>query len=360
MVVSRQITPTPSSRMLALDLLRGFFIVVIIVDHLWRWPNLFGYISGEGQLWVTAGEGFVIISGLLVGYIRGFKNRKLPFREVVLKVELRALLLYAWLVGLTIFYTALTWYITFAAPTTWVEMPKGEWGELIRATLQFDYQHTWIHFLYFYAALLTVTPIAIYLFRKGFAWAVALLSMVGYFYGVHNDIEWMQWIPMFFLPAIAGFYLERIQLLWQHLSRTTRTSLRTALYALVAFTVVYSALAVFVFPSDHLAASLNAAITKEDHFPLARIPIALLWFVAFALFFNHYRAVINRLFGWLLMPFGLRSLTAYILHGSLLFLIAYYLPLSENIWYNTFVGILAIIATWLLINQRLIQKIIPR
>ena len=299
--------PRPSSRLLALDLLRGFFIVVIIIDHLWRWPSLLGFISGEGRLWVTAGEGFVIISGLLVGYVRGYKNRKLPLWEVAKKIELRALLLYAWLVGMTILYSAAAWYITFAAPTSWVEIPKGDWPLLIQATLQLDYQHTWIHFLYFYAALLAVTPIAIYLLRKRLAIVVALLSMAGYFYGVAQSIEWMQWIPLFFLPAIAGYYLPAIQDWWAGLTKKSRHTFATAIYIAAFGTLAYSVICTFLIPGDALAAQLNAAISKQDFFPLARIPIALLWFVGFALLFGHFSRVIDRFAGWLLLPFGLRS-----------------------------------------------------
>ena len=74
------------SRMLALDYLRGFFIVIIVIDHLWRWPNMFEYVSGRGELWASAAEGFVIISGLLVGYVRGYKNRNQPLLEVSKKL----------------------------------------------------------------------------------------------------------------------------------------------------------------------------------------------------------------------------------------------------------------------------------
>ena len=61
-------------RIFELDLLRGFFVVIIIIDHLQLWPSPLRYLTGEGRLWVTAAEGFFLISGLLVGYIRGFNN----------------------------------------------------------------------------------------------------------------------------------------------------------------------------------------------------------------------------------------------------------------------------------------------
>ena len=73
-------TTATNRRLLALDYLE-VFIVVIIVDHLWRWPNLFQFVSGRGELWASAAEGFVIISGLLIGYT-WLQNRNLPLIDV--------------------------------------------------------------------------------------------------------------------------------------------------------------------------------------------------------------------------------------------------------------------------------------
>lgn len=67
-----------TNRLDYLDYLRGYFVVVIITDHLWRYPSLFSLITGEARLWMTAAEGFVMISGFLIGYVRGFKGRKNP------------------------------------------------------------------------------------------------------------------------------------------------------------------------------------------------------------------------------------------------------------------------------------------
>ena len=60
-------------RILALDLLRGYLLCVITIDHLFRFPGLFDLFTGRGQLWVSAAEGFFLISGILVGKIYGSK-----------------------------------------------------------------------------------------------------------------------------------------------------------------------------------------------------------------------------------------------------------------------------------------------
>lgn len=46
------------SRLDVLDYLRGFFIVVIIIDHLSRWPSAFSLFTGQAWLWIDQSMGF--------------------------------------------------------------------------------------------------------------------------------------------------------------------------------------------------------------------------------------------------------------------------------------------------------------
>ena len=80
-----QTKSTASQRIDAFDYLRGFFIVVIVIDHLWSFPSLWTFLTGEARLWMTAAEGFVLISGFLIGFIRGRKGLKLPFHDIAKK-----------------------------------------------------------------------------------------------------------------------------------------------------------------------------------------------------------------------------------------------------------------------------------
>jgi hypothetical protein len=58
-----------SKRILSLDLLRGFFLIVIMIDHVELYPNGWDFLTGKGRLWVSAAEGFFFMSGLLIGMI---------------------------------------------------------------------------------------------------------------------------------------------------------------------------------------------------------------------------------------------------------------------------------------------------
>ncbi len=140
--------PEKTSRILALDLLRGYFLVVIIIDHLFRFPSLFEIFTGRGQLWVSAAEGFFIISGLLVGYIYKSQIRTNP-QAVFKKIWKRAVKLYLLSIGLTILFTAWGWILNSTEVKTGI-WPLG-YDPLLMFTKVFilQYVYGWADFLPF-------------------------------------------------------------------------------------------------------------------------------------------------------------------------------------------------------------------
>ncbi|OGL22258.1 hypothetical protein A2707_02925 [Candidatus Saccharibacteria bacterium RIFCSPHIGHO2_01_FULL_45_15] len=349
-----------TSRLLSLDYLRGFFIVVIIIDHLYRFPSLYAAITGEGRLWVTAAEGFVIISGLLIGYVRGYKNKQLPLLEVSKKIWMRALLLYIWLIIATFVYTLLIWYIPTSSGTAWVPIAAGDWGMLFAETLTMSTTHVWVYFLHIYALLLAFTPLVIWLLRRDNVVGILLFTAAGYILGRVISVEWLQWMPLFYIPAIAGYYLPAIQQSWQSLTPKKRTIYRSTVFVVSGLTLVASIICIFVLNNSTAGMFFNDLFTKQYTFNSARVLISLLWFIALALLFERYKDWIGRYLGWLLLPFGIRSLTAYITHGIVLFILAYIFIDLDNIWYNTAIGSLAILLAWVLVKQKIVQRYIPQ
>lgn len=346
--------------MLALDYLRGFFIVVIIIDHLWRWPNLLAAFTGEGRLWVSAAEGFVIISGLLVGYIRGHKNREQPFLEVAKKLLSRAFLLYAWFILMTLVYTAVVWYAPLVAAMPWMDITKGDWTTLIWQTATFNTAQIWVHFLYLYAIFLALTPIAIWLLRKNAALALVAIITVSYIIGKYMNIEWLEWVPVFFLPTIAGYYLPTIQTWWSQQTANVRRKQLWLLHGLTGTTLVVSIITTYLIADNSAAMWLNDFFSKEFTLDFWRIILSFVWFVSFVLVFNKILPWLEKYTGWLLLPFGTRSLTAYIAHGSVVALLGLIFIDRGNIWYNTALGIIAILGVWTLLRLPIIHRILPR
>lgn len=348
------------SRLLTLDYLRGYFIVVIIIDHLARWPSIFAIISGQALLWVTAAEGFVAISGLLVGYIRGFKNQLEPMRTVTLKLLRRAGVLYLWSIIATIAYTLLLLYLPLVGGSP--GMPdeyKGHLLQFIWDVVTLKYTFVWVHFLTLYALFLAFSPIAVWLLRVGAAWLVAALSLTLLGLGWIIDSEVLQWQVLFFLPSIFGYYLPQITTWWQKRKYNTQTYIMATTITLTFLTIVVSAVFWFLAPSlQPFADQINALFPKET-MTLWRVAMAFLWFGGFFFIFHLFEKYIGKLFGWILLPFGTHSLTAYILHGLTICIISLLTVASDNILINSLLGAVCLLLVWGMLKIPFIHKVIP-
>ncbi len=69
----------PGSRDRRLDFLRGFLVAAMVVDHVGG-ESLLTRLSGNNAFLVSAAEGFVFISGLLMGIVYGGRMTKLGLR----------------------------------------------------------------------------------------------------------------------------------------------------------------------------------------------------------------------------------------------------------------------------------------
>lgn len=207
MTTQTRITRRP--RILALDLLRGSFMIAIILDHINWGPSLWHIATGGGQMWVSPAEGFFVISGLLVGYIYAPRMAQ-SFRAAAKKLWQRAGLLYILAVIFTFAYTIAA--LSFAAdalPPTW---PR-DIGSFIYNTLLMRYAYGWTDFLPRYAVFMAIAPFALWLLTRGYAWLVALVSIVTWAF-LHTNpyfLPFSSWGAVFFVGMIAGYYLPTLQ-----------------------------------------------------------------------------------------------------------------------------------------------------
>ncbi len=352
----KKIRELSAPRIEALDYLRGFFITVIIIDHLWRWPNALQYMTGRGELWVSAAEGFVIISGLLVGYVHGFKKRNLPLAPLAVKLLRRGVMLYVWMWITTLALVAITWNFAPKGGMAYIPVPEGDWSALLDLMLTFDYAHSLTHFLFLYAIYLVLSPIAIWLLRRGGWWVVLLASVVFYTIGLQRNIEWLQWLVLFFGAATFGYHFDAAMQRFRNLHTETKHTIRVLAIVGMVSTFVMSMSIVF---SHEPGLYTDPVFTRRPLSP-ATIPLAALWFLGLLSLFTYLTPVLKRYARWLL-TFGKRSLTAYILHTVPLVLIQFLIaPTVGQFWFNTLLAVLSVAITWLLLKIPGINRIIPR
>ncbi len=348
-----------SKRIEALDYLRGFFIVVIIVDHVFRFPNIFALFSGEARLWMTAAEGFILISGLLIGYIRGRKGMKLPFSNIAQILFKRAVVLYVWLVLGSLIYLGIASWILAIPDTPSATVTFGDWFGLIWNIITMQHPAVWVHFLYLYAIYLVLSIGAVWLLRSQRSLALVTISIGVYLIGWLCNVEWMKWQLLFFGAATAGFYLDTIRRWWSEYRH--KLAILIGIYSLTIVTLICSITFVFLpqLVSTNLVSATNS-LFSIDTFGPARVIISILWFTALCLIFNQVYPFLKRYTFGLLEYFGTHSLTAYITHGVVICLFNAFIPRTSSYVTNSVVVFAAILLVYGFIKIPLVQKVVPR
>ena len=352
--------PKIPSRLLTLDYLRGYFILAIIIDHLSRWPSIFGVMSGHALLWVTAAEGFVIISGLLIGYIRGFKNRGQPLLTISKKLVKRAGLLYLWSIISSLAYVAIIWYVQLKGGAPTPPFAYNDWGDVILKTITLQYTNVWVFFITYYAIFLAIAPLAVWLLRQGKAWLVIIISLTILALGWRLGNQTLQWQALFYIPSVGGYYLQNIHSWWLNLKKSYRYMITASIWVLAVSTITLSVICTYYADGiQTFANSLNSLFAK-DSISVYRLIMAFLWFTGFLLFFASIKNWLKKWFGWLLGLIGSHSLTAYILHGLALCIISFFTISGSNLIINSLLGVVAIMIVWGLVRTPAVRAVIPR
>src|SRR3954470_18173747 len=92
-----------------------------MIDHLRYAVNPLYLVSGRQSLWVTAAEGFVLISGFLVGMLRGHDARLLGIHAATQHLLRRAAVLALWSALLTIVFRAISQQTAY-----WPDVPNAD------------------------------------------------------------------------------------------------------------------------------------------------------------------------------------------------------------------------------------------
>lgn len=296
---------------MALDLLRGYFLLVIFSDHIYRIPSFFDAFTGRGLLWVSAAEGFFLISGLLVGKLQ-FSAKKL------LK---RAVKLYFLAIGLTVLFTIWGQYLPLD------KIKTGLWagdspGDFIFQVLTFKYIYGWADFLNYYAVFLFVSPLILFTLKKRKWWIVAVSSFLVWVF-FRNVSQFFSWQILFFAGMIAGFYFDKAESLVKRF--------QGIINFITVITIITSARLVFGNLPDPFLFWFD-----KNTVGLGRLLLALIWFAAFYLFLRKHEEKINRLSSGVLQVLGKNSLLVYTLQSLIIFPLDSWIVYKHNYLLNSF------------------------
>jgi hypothetical protein len=330
---------------LALDLLRGTFLIEIIVAHIaWR-PSFYTYISGGNQLPASAAEGFFAISGIIVGYLYGPRVLK-ETKKVFTKIWKRAALLWFLATFFTLFYTA--WATLDPANPVYQTIYGRESWKFLIDTFTLRHAFGWADFLNRYAMFMLFAPFAVWLVAKGRAWVVVIASFVVWFFlrEVDRFLPFSAWQIIFFYGIILGYYLPNIESWFHKLKMKLQRNIVVVVCSVAVTSYILSVFVFIVAPhyftidgSGMLLRDSLAPYFNKHYVAPARIGIGILWFTCLYILYRRYEKQISKYTRGALELLGRQSLFVFSLHALILFVIDLYLPPIPGmaVWQNTLV-----------------------
>ena len=344
-----------------LDLLRGFCVVVMVADHIGGERSWMYILTGGNRFFTSAAEGFVLISGIVMGTVYANVIHREGMNAMLKKVMKRAGLLYVLTVSLTIVFALLSYLID--SPWSRTMTPTRPLEFLLSVgTLHRSYSITDV--LMLYTLLVFATPPLLYLLGTGrtriaFAGALALWGLwqvspadVQFPWNVvDGGFPFAAWQLPFAMGVIIGYHRESISRL---LTPARRVAIVVAGSVLAIVLILAFQLTIADRASEQPSAlawllSSDLVFGKNDLRPgrlLALVGVAIFAFALVSMLW----VPIRRGLGWLLLPLGQRSLGAYGIHLFILVLtnisISDFLRIGND---NTLLQVASIVLIWALL-----------
>lgn len=364
-----------SERILSFDLLRGYFLFVILFNHLQYYPSGLDFLTGRGALYASTAEGFFLVSGIVLGIVRGRKLLNKPFKVAAKLLWTRAFQLYLTSIVLTFLFTFIGQFfignpgIKYGIFTDWAH-----WWDLLYKTVTLSYTYSWADFLRMYAIFIFFAPIALWLLRKGWwyimlAISVAVWSLYPLLPQDPIIAQPFSWQLLFFTGLTIGFYWEKILATWRSLSIKLRKTIGWTVASAFIISVTISFLLVF---GHELGGAIGAQLDKihhaveihfhKDRLSIERLAIGAVWFWGLFYIFRRFEAIIVKYAGWLLLSFGMNSLYVYTISAFVIYFIhlIIYPGGFDSVILNLLASLVALGLVQLAVQTKFLMKIIPR
>ena len=348
--------------------------MVMIIDHVGGASYLYG-LTGGNSFVVSAAEGFIFLSGLMVGLIYGRRIVRDGIEVVQWRLLRRAATLYSLTLSLTFLFVGLSRF----ASMPWLQDDARLSTRLVVGILTLHRTYYLVDVLVLYTILMVLAPGALLLMHRGGSRVVAALTIgVWAIYQVFPDeaaIPWTivnndtfrfpAWQLWFFGGTLVGYHRQSI-------SRTVSSVPRWLMVGVLGG-LAFVTILVHVTNGEAIARALqapsgnavmNALFDKTAARP-GRIVAFAIWFPFLYLVLTAGWRVLTSALGWILIPFGQNALYVYAMHLFVVFLGALLLPYIPgfdrmNAVHNTPVQLASVALIWVAVRLRMFFDIVPR
>ncbi len=379
------------ARDLRIDFMRGIALVMMVVAHT-EVMSIFNIFTWERFGLTTGAEGFVILSGFMLGMLNRVRLQKAVLLTISWGLYLRAWKIYRVNIIIIISFLLLgslpfinvfevTHFSDRYAGTTWALYPvtpqiKETWFNIV-LYLQIGPHQTQILGLYIF--LLLLSPLFLGMLQQGKVyWLLGLSLLV---YGcwqrwpvrvTPSEFEFafplLAWQFIFVLGMSCGWYKEELL----SFARTPPGKMALATLVVVALILGFvaqnhtnpfmpPALLLHIIPPAEFNAFYHTWAAKNGLGPI-RVLNDISLMVAVYLLLTRCWQPLYRLAGWFLIPLGQRSLYTFILHVYVVLAVSQFatFDLWRQDWVvNTLIHAVALGVLWLMAKYNVAARWIP-
>jgi hypothetical protein len=349
----------------------------MVVDHFGGDSWLYA-ITGGNRFYVSAAEGFIFISGFIMGQAYRAKRDRSGLPAAMIEALRRARTLYFATVALTLIFSALFLYTDISL---WTGRDFGlgidTWQEITVAAITLHYTYHGTDILAMYTLLLMVAPLLLLLLSQG-QWYLVLIPswLLWLTYQVYPEeaaVPWYirhgenfpiaAWQVLFITGHVLGFHREALTI-WLQRFRPVRVA---AVALGVAITLGLISLA---WGAENGFFDLDPNVLNESFFKVPLRPWRLVAFASVAIVLytsaTYLWVPLRRILGWLMLPLGQAALYSYIVHFFLILLVFNLAPLlaalpgspPEEVS-TPILQIGVVLLLWALVRKRVLFRIIP-
>ncbi len=358
-------------RDLRIDFLRGLAIVSMVVNHL-ECRSFFNNIT-QGHIYASSAEGFVFLSGFVLGFVTLQRIDKIGLKPAMLKLLERAKVLYVTSFILMVGFGLLSIVAPWMTRPSFEQAPGTCW-QIILAAGTFHLAPAVIDILQLYVMCLLASPAIFWLLRRGL-WAT-LLTISWTLWGIqqfhpysfsfqpldraHPYFVFSTWQILYVHGLAAGYYKDKLATFWQKLPKAPILLVMVAIVMGALLTAHYD-LQLGTWPTKVQDRALWLQITERSTNGIVRLVTLLgLFSLIFALVDTFWQPL-DKSLGKLLIPLGQNSLYVYIIHVFLT-AIWFMIPgLTQGHMAIVSLAQMAVIALcWFLVKKEFLFNIIPR
>ncbi len=328
---------TGGKRDLRIDLLRGFAVIAMVADHLGGDPSWLYNITGGNRFLFSAAEGFVFISGLVMGIVYAGMIAKSGIGPAMWKALRRAGSLYMLTVILTFFFISLS-YVLQLPWVAGVSTPDPVTRMIERLTLHRAFYLTDV--ILMYTLLVGIAPLAfllivnkrtpVLLAGSWLLWATYQRwpEQVSVPWNIEDNsvFHFAAWQVLFFTGLVIGYHRERIAAWARRIPTMPYFAVLTALCVGLIWFHRNSAAILGRFSPDGDPTALTEQLFDKGEVRIGRL-------IAFAIFAQFFFLLLTiawqpllKALGWFLLPLGQSALLAYSTHLFVIAFFTHYIP----------------------------------